>query len=54
MKRVITENRALPKSDVLNVLVMVIIEGPDNEAVDFGRMLDAWQQEKPRRAVLPS
>ncbi|KAH3876009.1 hypothetical protein DPMN_039289 [Dreissena polymorpha] len=54
MKMVITENRALPKSYVLNVLVMVIIEEPANEAVDFGRRADAWQQEKPRRTVLPS
>ncbi|KAH3720100.1 hypothetical protein DPMN_062993 [Dreissena polymorpha] len=41
-KRIKTENRARMKSAVLNALMMVSIEGPDIEAVDFGEMVDAW------------
>jgi len=51
MKRIKTENRARMKSAVLNALMTVSIEGPDIEAVDFGKMVDAWHQEKPRRTV---
>ncbi|KAH3844439.1 hypothetical protein DPMN_086697 [Dreissena polymorpha] len=43
-----TEDSSRLKSAVLNALVMVSIEGPDNEAVGLGRMVDAWHQEKPR------
>ncbi|KAH3808763.1 hypothetical protein DPMN_137121 [Dreissena polymorpha] len=52
MKRVKTENRTRLKSAVHNALMMVSIEWPDIEAVDFGRMLDAWHQVKPRKTVL--
>ncbi len=51
LKRIKTENRACMKSAVLNALMTVSIEGPDIEAVDFGKMVDAWHQEKTRRAV---
>ncbi|KAH3734953.1 hypothetical protein DPMN_041413 [Dreissena polymorpha] len=51
MKRIKTENRSRMKSAVLNALMSVSIEGPDIEAVDFGKMVDAWHQEKPRRTV---
>ncbi|KAH3700805.1 hypothetical protein DPMN_075785 [Dreissena polymorpha] len=41
------ENRARLKSAVLIALMMVSIKGPDIVVVDFGKMMDAWHQEKP-------
>ncbi|KAH3755317.1 hypothetical protein DPMN_190008 [Dreissena polymorpha] len=48
MNMVKTEDRARLKSAVLHALMMISIKGPDIEAVDFGRIVDAWHQEKPR------
>ncbi|KAH3880071.1 hypothetical protein DPMN_003983 [Dreissena polymorpha] len=48
MKRV--DNCSRLKSAVLNALMVVSIKG-QNEAVDFGRLVDVWHQEKSQRTV---
>lgn len=52
MKRIKLENCASLKSTVLNALMMVSMEGPPLEAVDFSEMVDTWYKEKPRRTEL--
>ncbi|XP_060604652.1 uncharacterized protein LOC132757397, partial [Ruditapes philippinarum] len=52
MKRIKLEKRASLKSTVLNALMMLSMEGPPLEAVDFSEMVDTWYKEKPRRIEL--
>ncbi|KAH3820196.1 hypothetical protein DPMN_121940 [Dreissena polymorpha] len=54
MERVKTENRSRLKSVVFKALMIVSIEEPDMKKVDFGRMVDAWHQDKPRRTAFLS
>ncbi|KAH3837555.1 hypothetical protein DPMN_110948 [Dreissena polymorpha] len=49
MKSVKTENRSRLKSAVHNDLIIVSIEKPEMEAVDFEGIVDVWKQDKPRR-----
>ncbi|KAH3778490.1 hypothetical protein DPMN_179950 [Dreissena polymorpha] len=54
MKSLKTENRSRLESAVPNDLIIVSIEKPEMEAVDFEGMVDVWEQDKPRRTVVLS
>lgn len=52
MRRIKSESRSSLKSNTLNALMMISMEGPPLQVINFNEMVEIWYQQKPRRLRL--